>query len=144
MTLAGGRTDVSQLTSMLPLGQLAGEVRHCLPLEFTDVPSETCLYTEGDQTVPNLALLFNTAGELRICELVLIKKSHRTVSGESHIMWQRLKQAVIWIVIYGVIPMGTVSLSWNTEKTVLKPTLVLLLPERSSSASSSLVQANIP
>lgn len=66
------------------------------------------------------------------------------MSGKSHIMWQRLKQAVIWIVIYGVTPRGTVFHSQNAEKTGLMPALVLLLPECSSSASNSLAQANIP
>lgn len=105
MTLAGGRADVSQLTSMLPFGQLAGELCPCLPLEFTDVPSETCLYTECNQTVPDLALLLITKGEVtrlwaHVDMLILKNKrtnsqtkqkkpqNHRTISGESYITWQ--------------------------------------------------------
>lgn len=76
------------------------------------------------------------------CVVVLIKKL-RTVSGTSHGMCQRLQQAEMWIVICGT-PMETVFCSHNTEKTLLMSALMFLLPKCSFSASSSLVQGNIP
>lgn len=65
------------------------------------------------------------------------------VSGKSHAMCQRLKQAEMWIVIPGA-PMGTVFRSQNTVRTVLMSALMFLLPKCSFSASSSLVQGNVP
>lgn len=80
MALAGGRADVSQLTSLLPLSQLAREGHHCLPLEFTDVPSETSLHRGGSNCAK-----FDTAVQsnrrvacLRAC-VVLTKKPKNCV-----------------------------------------------------------------
>lgn len=70
MALAGGRADVSQLTSLLPLSQLAREAIIASHLS-SQMSLLRHLYTEEDQTVPNLALLFNPTGELHVCELVL-------------------------------------------------------------------------